>query len=368
MFRHMTRFHFLLSLACLTAFSAAHASPTTESQRIEKTYQVAMQKWSLEMKSATTPEDRAKYATQRPDATAYAKEMWVAINRSLDQESTLEPAAWFLRLTAGMVAGQETGVALPIFAKENEAIRKAIESYHLTSTKLVPVCAALTAQADPRSLQLLERIESTHPDPKTQGVAALGAAIQLKTLGDRDDIMKRRLNFLRKAIIQSVDVEFNGSTVAKVAEDELYIIRFLTKGRIAPDLVGMDSAKKPLSLSANKGKVIALLFWNSTSTDAAQVIEITSSMTKRFKNRPLAVIGVNNDPEQKLRELQADGTVNWPNFCDPTNQLAKTYRVNARPIIYILDGDRKIHYSGAPGSFAELTAEALLSEIKTPAK
>jgi hypothetical protein len=76
---------------------------------------------------------------------------------------------------------------------------------------------------------------------------------------------------------------------------------------------------------------------------------------------------VNNDPAAKLRSLQADNTVTWANFSDPENKLAKEYRVGSWPLAYVLDGERKIHYAGAPGSFVELTAEALLAEAKPAA-
>ncbi len=362
----MNRLIQLLSLISLLAFSQAHAA-SADAQRIQKSYQLAMDKWSLEMRIAATPADQAKAWNGRPDATPFAKEMWAAIGQSLDQEWTLEPAAWFLRITPGLLASNATGGTAPLFAKEDEAIRKAVETQHLDSLKLTPVCFALASSPDPHSLALLETIQASHPDPKIQGIAALGAAMQLKSLGDDGEIMRKRLTYLRKAIIQSSDVEIDGTTVAKLAEDELYIIRYLTKGRVAPDLAGVDSAKRPLSLAANKGKVILLLFWNSNVPNAQRVVEITTAMEKKFKGRPLAIIGVNNDPVEKLRALQADGTVPWTNFSDPENQLAKEYRVGTWPLVYVLDGERKIHYAGAPGSFAELTAEALLSEVKPAA-
>ena len=290
--------------------------------------------------------------------------MWATIGQSLHEEWTLEPAAWFIRTTHGLLVSNKDASPSPIFAKENGVIRKAIETHHLASTKLIPVCAALGSISDPRSLALLEKIQAIHQDKKTQGVAALGAAMQLKALGDEGEIMKKRLNYLRKAIIQSSDIELDGTSVSKIAEDELYIIRFLTKGRVAPDLVGVDTANRPLSLSANQGKVIALLFWNSNVPDAQRVVEIATAMQNKFKDRPLVIMGVNNDSLEKLRALQADNTVPWINFTDPENKLAREYRVGMWPLVYILDGDRKIHYAGAPGSFAELTAEALLGENK----
>lgn len=353
----------LMSLFLLTIDSQSHASPA-DAQRIEKAHQVAMDKWALEMRIATNLEAQGKVWSSRPDATPFARQMWEAISQSLDQEWILGPAAWWITNTPRLLATDANGSPAPIFSQENETLRKAIETYHLKSLKLIPVCAALGFSPDQRTLSLLEKIQASHPDTKTQGVAALGAAMQLKNLGDDGEIMRRRLSYLRKAIIDSSEVEFNGTTVAKIAEDELYVIRYLTKGRIAPDLVGVDSANRPLSLASNQGKIVILLFWNSNVADAQRVVDITTALEKRFANQPLAIMGVNNDPVEKLRKLQADGLVSWTNFSDPDNRLAREYRVGSWPLVYVLDGNRKIHYSGSPGSFANLTAEALLGESK----
>jgi peroxiredoxin len=353
----------LVALISLLILVPASATPA-ETDRIRKTYELAMEEWTLEMRRATTPEARAKAWSARPDAAPFAHRIWALIANSLAAEWTLEPAAWLLRNTPGLIATDEAGSPRPIFIKQTDAIRSAIETHHLQSPQLAAICAALTSGSDPRSLALLEKIQSSHPDKKIQGIAALGAAMQLRQLGDDGEIMRRRLTFIRKAIIQAAEVEIEGTTIAKLAEDELYIIRYLTKGRVAPDLVGVDSANRALSLSAHKGKIIVLLFWHSNIQDAARVIDITSRMAKKFHGRPLVVLGVNSDPLKELRALQADGIVTWPNFSDPENTLAPQYRIGSWPLVYVLDGERKIHYSGAPGSFAELTAEALISEIR----
>ncbi len=362
----MNRMSRLIALLFLLVFSSAKAAPT-DASRIEQSYQLAMQKWMLELKAAQAPDARAKVLAARPVATSYAREMWAAIGDSLDQDWTLAPAAWFLTVTPALLANDENGTPQPIFSKPCETIRKAIEANHLKSAKLSPVCTALANSSDPRSLALLEKIQTTNPDPKIQGIAALGAAMQLKSLGDNPEIMSKRLTYLRKAIIQSADVQIDGTTVAKLAEDELYIIRFLTKGRVAPDLIGLDCANKPIMLSTYQGKIIVLVFWNSNVPDAHRLVQVTTALEARFKGKPLVVIGVNNDPLEKLRTLQSDGTVPWLNFTDPENKLAQQFRVGSWPLVYVLDGERKIHYSGAPGSFVELTAEALVAEVKPAA-
>lgn len=339
-----------------------------DAARIRKEWDLRMETWTLETKIATTPEARAKALANRPDAAKYAREMWQAIGSSLDQEWTLEPAAWFLRATPGLLKSNPDGGTSPIFALECETIRRTVEAKHLNSPKLIPMCMALVAGNDPRSLAMLEKVQASHPDPKVQGVAALAAAMVLKTLGDDPPIMRQRLTYLKKAIIQSSDVDLGGATVAKLAEDELYIIRFLTKGREAPDLSGYDSGGRPLKLSDFKGKVVMLVFWSSNDIDAERLVHITRETEAKLQGKPFVVIGVNQDTQEKLRALEADSTVTWRNFSDPNKQLANEYRVGTWPLVYVLDGGRKIHYAGAPGSFAEATAQALLAAPKPAAK
>lgn len=356
----MKRSLLLATLLSLAAIPCGHAT-LAEAQRIQKTHKLALDKWSLEMRLAATPEERSKIWNNRPDATPFARDMWDAISLELDKDWILEPAAWFIEVTPGLFAKNSTGVPQPIFAKENAALRKAIETHHITSPKMEAVCAALAAGNDPRSLSLLEKIQSSHPDPKIQGMAALGAAMQLKTLGDSGDIMRRRLTYLKKAIIQSPEMPVGNSTVAKIAEDELHIILHLTKGRVAPDLVGADTAGRPISLSSHQGKVILVVFWNSNVPDAQRVVDLTTAMESKYRGKPFVVMGVNNDTAEKLRTLQADGTVPWTNFSDPDNKLSREYRIGTWPLVYVLDKERKVQYAGAPGSFAEATVDALLN-------
>ncbi|MFT4176855.1 MAG: TlpA disulfide reductase family protein [Luteolibacter sp.] len=348
----------LFALASLAILGTANAGPA-EAERAEKTYQQAMEQWAQTMSTATTPEARAAAEATRPDAANAARQVWQAIGTSLDQEWALDHAAWFLEITS-----QPNSSPSQAFAKERNSILAAVESKHLQSNQLTRLCHALTFSPDPRSISLLDKIQTTNPDPKIQGIAALCYAISLKTLGDEPDIMRKRLTALRKAIIQSPDMEINGTPVLQIAEDELYLIRYLTKGRIAPDLQGTDSANRSLSLSSHAGKVIVLLFWNSNMPEGTHVVEITNRLVTKFRDKPFVVLGVNGDALETLRSLEGANTVTWRNFSDPSRQLTNEYRVAAVPFVYVLDGERKIHYAGAPGSFAELTAEALLAESK----
>lgn len=355
----------LIATVLLLLMNAELPASPAQAQRIRKSWQLAMETWSLEIRAVSTPAARDAVLSKRPDAIKYTREMWTQISSSLDQDWTLESLAWFLGMAPNLRSTGADGKTSLVFSNEIDTIFKALEKYHLQHPKIMPLCMPLARTNDPRAVNLLEKIQKSHPDPKTQGVAALGSAMLLKSLGDNSELMRKRLSYLRKAIIDSSDIDLGGVTVAKLAENELYMIRYLSKDRVAPDLVGLDSAGKPLKLSDFSGKIVVLLFWSYDMENANQAIAITSEMKRKFQGKPIEVLGVNQDTLEKLRTLEADGTVNWRNFTDATGKLSAEYRVNALPLIFVLDGERKIHHVGSPGSFAELAAEALLSEKTT---
>jgi peroxiredoxin len=351
----------VIAVVLLLAGSSS-ASPA-EAERVEKSYQRAMEQWTAQVRAASTLEARDKAWSARPLAATFAKDMWTIISPALREEWTLAPAAWFLSITSGLRITQPNGSNSPAFAEEINAVRAAIQTDHMRSAKLAPVCLALATNDDPHSLALLEKIQTAHTDKSVQGVAALAIAIRLKSIGDDAALLSKRLTLLRKAIINSAEVEINGISVAKLAEDELYIIRFLTKGRTAPDLSGTDSGMRPMRLSDQAGKVVVLLFWNSGVQEAGRVLEMATALEKKFAGKPFAVIGVNNDTVKNLRSMQEQAElVTFSNFSDPDNRLANEYRVGLWPLAYVLDGKRKIHYAGQPGAFVELTAAALINE------
>lgn len=357
------RFSLLLSASGAAALIApAFAGPAEQAHEISSSYDRDFKLWVLKLNVAPTAEERNKIALERPDAAAAVKKMWAVLQPNLPQAWTLEPAAWLLRNSSKLVARDAEGNTRPLMAEAAIAIREAMLKHHLANKDLAPLCLAMVASNDGGALAFLERVEKESPNKQVQGVAALSVAMILKNLSDEPEVMRRRLTMLRKAIIESSDVEISGVSVAKLAEDELYIIQHLSKGRQAPDLQGTGSGGQPMKLSDYHGKVVVLLFWRSEEGNNELLLEMVRSMRERFTGKPFEVVGVSRDPKEVLRLMQAGGEINWPNFSDPENKLGAEYRVAGWPLAYVLDGERRIHYVGAMGSFAELTAAAILEE------
>ena len=358
-FSRMRQF-FLFSFFLLSWLLPCSANSPALANGIRQEYKGKVELWTLSLQAATTAEAQAKIWGERPDASAYAQKMWAAIKGSLDQDWTLEQGGWLLKLVCSMPAENMRAEVKPFRAEVIKSIVDSVVKTHVRSAKLSPMCMGLLAIGDSNALKLLEKIEKENPDRKVQGVAALAVAILLEDLSDDPGTMKRRLTLIRKAIIESADVEIDGVTVAKLAEDQLYVIRYLSKGRVAPDLEGADVTGAKLKLSDFSGKVILLLFWNTAANDCERILEIHRNMVKKMAGKPFVLLGVSNDSVGSLRALEGEELVTWRNFCDVNNSLAMQYRILGRPLIFVLDKERKIQYVGNPGTFAELTADALI--------
>ena len=350
----------LLTLFPILMSFSASAQSVAIADGLRTEFKGKMDLWTMSVQAATTKEAQEKLWAERPNGDEYAKKIWTALRGSLEQEGSLESASWLLKLVRSLPADEASPETQALRNEIVQQVTNVVEKQHVRSPRLASMCMGLVAVGDMRSLKLLERVEKENPDRAVQGVAALGVAMLLQNLSDDVTTMKRRLNLIRKAIIESAHVEIDGVTVAKLADDQLYVIRYLTKGREAPDLKGVDVSGNTFALSELKGKVVVLLFWNSAIDDFERFLDMHQKLTKKMEGKSFALIGVTNDSTATLRLLQANGSLPWRNFCDANSELAKLYRVQNRPIAYVLDQNRMIQYMGNPGSFAELTADALL--------
>lgn len=355
---------FLLALIHTTAW----ASPA-EAERVKQLLKTDMEKWGRDYAAATTDEARTALAEKRPDPAVYARRMWQFIGASLDQEWALDPMAWFVSVTMNLhteaktTPGTETLSSVPVFAKELQAVAEAVPAYHMKSEKLAALCLSYASAADPSSMKLLEKIESAHARKTVQGVAALAIAIRLRALGDAPELMSRRMAMLQKAIIESADMEIQGAAVAKIIQEELYVLTNLTKGRPAPACAGVDSSGRPMDLSSHRGKIVVLLFWNGSVPGVVPLLE-TLGKLGRTGDGKVVVVGVNNDTVENLRVFQRKDAdlLDFPNFSDPKGDLAKVFRVGAWPMAFVIDGRGVIAYSGTPGTFMRASVQGLLEQ------
>jgi peroxiredoxin len=364
MFKKLFSFGVILTLAVVVCFAPPlHAATEAQAEAITSEFDQSYRLWEAEMKLAKTAGTTQIVAKKQPKAVEYANRLKVLISRDLAKEWTLQYGAWLL----------ENDPALK--PESQRALLNAVEKYHVQSPKVGRFCMAMIylnqrgemprAGQPPirsRGMSLLKTIKKKNPDPKVQGQAALALSMMLSSLGDDARVMRERIQNLKEAIIKSADVRVGELTVAKIAEDELYKINNLSKGRVAPEIKGMNSSMRPMRLSQFRGKVVMLVFWSSWDSEAGRLLEILRKTLIDRAGKPVVVLGVNRDSLKNLRALQADTLVTWPNFSDPEQKIAQEYRVAAWPYCMVLDQKGVIVYRGAVGSIADAVVDSLLEK------
>ncbi|NWK56926.1 TlpA family protein disulfide reductase [Verrucomicrobiaceae bacterium N1E253] len=368
-----TRIALVAVAAMITAsFHSTQAATEADARAITQAFDKSYRAWTAEMKLAAAAGSAHVAAKKRPDAAAASKRLKSLISKDLAKDWTLDYAAWLL----------ENDTALT--PEHQRALLDAVEKNHVKSPRLGRFCmgliyldqgAELPKPGQPpvrtRGMNLLKRVKNENPDPKVQGQASLALSMMLASLGDDPRIMQGRIKNLREAIIKSAEIPVGELTVAQIAEDELYKIKHLTKGRLAPPIQGVDSGGRAMQLAQFKGKVVMLVFWSSWDAETAVMQRLLEGLRKTTQSnlgKPIEVIGVNRDSRQNLRTLEADGLVTWKNFSDQTQKIANDYRVATWPYCLVLDQQGVIRYRGNVGALANAVANDLILRTKPDAE
>ncbi|MBJ06402.1 MAG: hypothetical protein CMO40_04690 [Verrucomicrobiaceae bacterium] len=323
---------------------------------IRNEYESAAGAWARKL-AVADPQAQLNVWKNRPDSSAYGRRMWEELKDSLRAEWSIEYCVWLLERSPVFAGEADPGMP----RTRAQVILQTLSRHHLKSPEVGMLCLALTSQPDSTTLRVIERVESENPHEAVQGQASLAIALLLKGLGDDREVIERRINKLRQAIIKAHDVKVGDTTVSRLAMDEIFVIQHLVKGRTAPDAIGRDSSGEPFKLSMLKGKVTVFAFWHTNMRDAERGLALLQELQEQYGNRGMDLVGVTSDSLEVLRSLRANGTVSWRNFADVDGRIHNQFRVKDLPIVYVLDSNRKILYIGGPGAFVDLTVEGLLA-------
>jgi len=165
---------------------------------------------------------------------------------------------------------------------------------HLQSDQLAPICDRMRYGIRKEFERFLGAALESNPHRDVQGLACLALAQLLRNqsyIVDRvaarpewiaryDAILgqeyfqtirgpgraafEARMEALYERATQFADVTNSSfsETIAEKARTELFDIRHLSIGKLAPDIAGQDQHGQPLKLSDHRGQVVLLYFWS----------------------------------------------------------------------------------------------------------
>ncbi len=284
--------------AIALAIATAHAAPARAQDDAAKTRDEASELAAAEDRLAELEEefDDARSAYWERYEEADEKERQV-----LMEEGRPDPAQWVprFRALADEFPGTEVAAGAPIWIASNsqdpEQSGPALDTLiadHIESPHMKTVCGMLTYRLGDGEA-LLQKIYDSSPDHEVKGTACYTMARNLmqqvsaaRTLKDADADLKAvyeswmgadataRLSQTDPKVLAGkaeklfelvvgvyADVPTRGATLGKAAECNLFELRHLQIGMVAPDIEGEDIDGVAFKLSDYRGKVVVLDFW-----------------------------------------------------------------------------------------------------------
>jgi len=91
------------------------------------------------------------------------------------------------------------------------------------------------------------------------------------------------------------------------------------------------------------------------------------SLVKRLEGKPFALLGVNSDPKDRLKQVIKKETMTWRSWWDGGNTsgpIATKWNVSGWPTIYVLDHKGVIRYKNVREKEMDKAVDALLAELQ----
>lgn len=230
---------------------SAEAAPADPVERLEEAFEAAQQaffeKWR-QLEDEKAKEELFEKEYPKPDVWA---EKFLEVARAhpgTDIEA--RALAW-------------AADALPPNSESRREALRALVERHLDSPALERVCQGLVYDTSQEAQDFLRRVAEDSPHRAVRAQALYSLASSLKFAADRgnQDALAEAERLFERVREEFGDVPRWGETLGQLAERDLYEIRHLAIGMVAPEIEGEDVDGVPFRLSDYRGKVVLLDFW-----------------------------------------------------------------------------------------------------------
>ncbi|MEW6304600.1 MAG: hypothetical protein AB1705_14085 [Verrucomicrobiota bacterium] len=91
------------------------------------------------------------------------------------------------------------------------------------------------------------------------------------------------------------------------------------------------------------------------------------SLVKRLAGKPFALLGVNSDPKERLRQVMKKENITWRSWWDGGDTggpIATRWNVQGWPTVYVLDHKGVIRFKGPREEALDKAVDQLLAEMR----
>jgi hypothetical protein len=262
--------------------SRSALTPKEKVEAIDKEMNEARDEFFKLYKEAKTDEEKGTLFKEKyPKPENWFPKMFEIAKEDPKGEGALAALVW---VVSHDQRGKQSGEALEILMRD-----------HIASKELTEVAGALGYSRSPKAEEFLKTLEEKSPHREVKGRALYARAEQKQNLartagyireakdpevvkGMESEFSKDELDRLRALDSAAIEKEIEdlfvkvkdtygdveaayGGTLGDRAEGDLFEIRHLAIGKVAPEIEGEAIDGTPLKLSDYKGKVVVIDFW-----------------------------------------------------------------------------------------------------------
>ena len=184
---------------------------------------------------------------------------------------------------------------------------------------------------------------------------------------DLEALDKESERILERVIAEFADVEdsYDHRPLGTIAEGELFAMRNLPIGKVAPEVSGKDHEGKAFALGDYRGKVVVLTFSGNWCGPCVGMYPQERALVARLKDKPFAIVGVSTDATvETLKKSIASGEITWRCWYDGgiTGPITTQWGILSFPSIFVLDKAGVIRFKDVRGADLDKAVATLLDE------
>jgi hypothetical protein len=235
------------------SFAGEEKSPGEELQQIKSEFESARKNFEKAYEAAKTDEERQKASELYPQGPKYAPRVLAVAKKAEGTPVELEALLWVLDQAYydQTIATHAVDILLRRYAESKE---------------IAPAIRRMTYSQATNTETFLRKVIEKNPNQNVKGAATFTLACYLK-----DNHGAQHTNNPKEAeeLFEKVISDYSGKQdpgtdaedLATQAKKQLYELRNLAIGKVAPEIEGEDVEGKKFKLSDHRGKIVVLDFW-----------------------------------------------------------------------------------------------------------
>jgi thiol-disulfide isomerase/thioredoxin len=340
--------------------------------KLQKKFEADKKALDKKMADAKEPDDKQQVAFLTKELYAFAASDAVELaEEGKKDEAGLDAAVFALKLLGKYsLTGPDMDKASAIVLEN-----------HIDSPKIAAALAEMV-EAGPTGLTFIQTVAEKATNKEVQGLALYYQALALDAKATSQEgrsteeyltkLRTEAVDLIDKAVKTAPDAKVGDETLTKAAVKAVASLKFGV-GFPVPDVEGVDLEGKKVKLSGYRGKVVLFDFWATWCGPCVAMIPHERELVSKMSDKPFAMLGVNVDDEKSaLNEFLSKEKMPWNHWYDGSRgPLAKTFRVNAYPTLYLIDAKGVVRkkWIGSPGNeVLDKAVEELVEEAKKEKK